>query len=184
MRALYRGGDAVDGTLEIRPATNGDAEAVRALVFAALREHGLTPDPAATDADLYDLEGCYAHAGGSFDLLVDAAGAVVGTVGLVPLGGGRCELRKMYLAPACRGRGLGKRLLRHALDRARRLGFRRVELETLAALRAAVGLYESMGFRPFVPGHHSAGPGRADRAYFLELAARGPDEPPAPEATP
>jgi putative acetyltransferase len=158
----------------IRPATNSDAEAVRGLVFAALREHGLTPDPEATDADLYELESTYVCAGGSFEVLVDASGVVVGTVGLFPLGAGRCELRKMYLAPAHRGRGLGKRLLQHALERARQLGFRRVELETISVLKAAIRLYESFGFRQFIPHHHSAGPDRVDRAYFLELGGRDP----------
>ncbi len=118
----------MDEAVELRPATNADAEAVRGLVFAVLREHGFVPDPGGTDADLYDLEASYARAGGSFDLLIDAAGAVVGTVGLMPAGRGRCELRKMYLAPRHRGRGLGKRLVRHALARARQFGFRRVEL--------------------------------------------------------
>jgi putative acetyltransferase len=81
----------------------------------------------------------------------------------------------MYLAPGHRGHGLGKRLLRHALGRARQLGFRRVELETLSVLRAAVRLYESFGFRPFVPDHPAAGPDRADRAYYLDLDRQGPD---------
>jgi GNAT superfamily N-acetyltransferase len=164
----------MDGAYAFRPATDADSEAVRSLVFAVLREHGLSPDPADTDADLYAIESSYHRAGGSFDLLLDATGAVVGTVGLVQLGGGRCELRKMYLTPAHRGRGLGKRLVRRALDRARELGFRRVELETVGVLRAAIGLYESFGFRPFASDHRSAGPGRADRAYFLELGDQEP----------
>jgi putative acetyltransferase len=75
----------------------------------------------------------------------------------------------MYLTARCRGRGLGKRLLRHALDRARQLGFRRVELETAGALRVAIRLYESFGFQPFTPDHMSASPDRADRAYYLDL---------------
>ena len=57
----------MDGAFEVRPATNADAQAVRGLVFAALREHGLAPDPAGTDADLDDVESCYARAGGPFD---------------------------------------------------------------------------------------------------------------------
>lgn len=159
----------MDAAFEFRPAANADGEAVRGLVFAVLREHGLTPEPDDVDADLFDIESRYHRAGGAFEVLTDAAGVVVGTVGFVPTGDGRCELRKMYLAAAHRGRGLGKRLLRHALERARQLGFRRVELETASVLRTAIALYESFGFRPFVPNHMSVGPSRADRAYFLEL---------------
>src|SRR3954454_9821832 len=80
-------------------------------------------DPGATDADLSDLESSYHGPGGAFEVLINGSGEVVGTVGLCPLGDGRCELRKMYLAADCRGRGLGKRLLQHAIGRARELGF-------------------------------------------------------------
>ena len=157
----------IDELFQIRPATNADAEAVRRLVFGVLRDHGLAPDPAATDADLADLEASYFRRGGSFDVLVDREGRIVGTVGISPIDEKRCELRKMYLAPACRGQGWGKRLLEHALGRARQLGFQRVELETAATLAAAIKLYESFGFRPFEPEHLSP---RCDQAYFLELS--------------
>lgn len=156
----------MDEEFRLRPASNADSEAVRRLVFAILVEHGLEPDPSSTDADLDDLESSYLRPGGLFDVAVDASGAVVGTIGLFPLGGGRCELRKMYVAAAHRGRGLGRRLMRHALDRARTLGFRHVELETSTRLEAALYLYESAGFRPFVPDHM---PARADRGYALDL---------------
>lgn len=157
----------MDSAFTIRPTTNADAPAIRDLVFAALIEHGLTPDPPGTDADLYDIESAYA--GGAFDVLVDSEGSVIGTVGLMPHGDGCCELRKMYVSPTHRGRGYGRRLLNHAADQARRLGFTRVELETASVLQAAIRLYESFGFRPFTPEHMTAGPERADRAYFLEL---------------
>ena len=151
---------------DIRRATNADSTAVRELVFGVLVEYGLAPDPAATDADLADLDGHYTTRGGAFEVLVGLDGAVVGTVGLAPLGDGRCELRKMYLAPAARGRGLGRKLLEHALWRAAAHGFRRVELETAGVLKEAVGLYTSAGFRPFASPHLSC---RCDTALFLDL---------------
>src|SRR5690242_4452254 len=117
-----------DEPFQIRPATNADAEAVRRLVFSILCDYGLTPDPASTDADLADLEAAYFARGGAFDVLVDRAGQVIGSAGISPIDGRRCELRKMYLAAECRGKGLGKRLLKHAVGRARELGFQRVEL--------------------------------------------------------
>ncbi|HUY92121.1 MAG TPA: GNAT family N-acetyltransferase [Pirellulales bacterium] len=164
----------MEETFRIRPATNGDAPAVRRLVFTILCDHGLAPDPASTDADLDDLEANYHRRRGSFDVLVDRDGQIIGSVGISPIDDKRCELRKMYLASACRGQGLGKRLLEQALDRARKLGFRRIELETAATLVAAVKLYESFGFRPFEPEHLSA---RCDQAYFLELGEGGPHQP-------
>ena len=150
-----------------RAASNADGEAICRVVFTVLREFGLTPDPDGTDADLTDVEASYL--GGAFSVLTSPAGDVVGTVGLFPLGDNQCELRKMYLSSECRGKGLGKRLLQHALDRARELGFSRVILETVSVLWVAIALYESFGFRPFIPEHWSAGPARVDRAYYLDL---------------
>lgn len=151
---------------ELRPAVDADAPAVRALVFAALAEHGLRPDPAGTDADLDDLAANYPGRGGDFVVLVDEAGRVIGTCGLYPLGEGEVELRKMYLAPPYRGRGQGKRLLAWALGRARELGFRRIELETAQVLRTAIALYERAGFRRAC-GQPNAG--RCDTRYVLDL---------------
>jgi putative acetyltransferase len=132
----------------IRPATNKDCAKVRALIFAVLDEYGLEPAPKTTDRDLDDLEGFYA--GGAFDVLEAADGDIIGTVGLWPMGGdaagGAVELRKMYLKASARGRGHGKKLLTHAIKRAKELGFRRIELQTARVLEEALGLYAKFGF--------------------------------------
>ena len=103
-------------------------------------------------------------------MLTDEGGRIAGTVGLFPLSGGVCELRKMYLVANLRGRGLGGRLLRHAVARARELGFTRIELETATVLETARRMYESFGFRPFTPHRVTC---RCDRAYYLDLATSG-----------
>jgi len=77
-----------------------------------------------------------------------------------------CELRKMYLHRDYRGKGLGRGLLEHALAEARRLGFKRVTLETASVLKEAIRLYESYGFKPYRPAHLSC---RCDQAYSLDL---------------
>lgn len=148
----------------IRAATNADTEKVRALIFAVLDEYGLDPAPKTTDKDLDDLEGFYA--GGSFDVLEMAEGDIIGTVGLYPMGEGVVELRKMYLKPAARGRGHGKRLLTHAIKRAKELGFRRIELQTARVLEEALGLYAKYGF---VHSPEAALERRCDQALALDL---------------
>ncbi len=140
---------------------------MKSLVFSVLCEYGLAPDPDGTDADLRDLEGHYTARGGAFDVLVDAAGGIVGCVGLQRIDPVTCELRKMYLAKAVRGRGLGRRLLDHALARARVLGFRRVVLETNTVLVEAIALYRSQGFVPYRAERVSA---RCNETYALDLA--------------
>ena len=157
--------------LTLRPATNRDREAVEVVVFGALAEHGLKPDPGATDSDLQDIEASYIARGGMFEVLSDEAGQVVGSVGLMPISPSVCELRKMYLAPPVRGHGFGRQLLEHALGRARELGCTRVVLETACVLRKAIALYERYGFRRYTPEHMAS---RCDAAYFLDLPLARP----------
>ena len=152
--------------MELRPAGNHDRPAVERLVFGVLREFNLAPDPADTDADLRDIEAAYKRRGGSFDVLVSEAGEIVGSIGLYPVSKSTCELRKMYLAKSIRGQGHGRRLLDHALGRAKELGFGRVVLETANVLQAAVALYERHGFKEYTADHKSC---RCDRTYYLDL---------------
>jgi putative acetyltransferase len=155
-----------DSGFILRPATNADAPAVRELVFAVLREFGLRPDPAQTDADLADLENSYHSRGGRFDLLIGPEGDLLGTVGLYPVDESTVELRKMYLRPDARGRGHGRRLLDHALREARAIGFKRMTLETASVLEDAIAMYVRYGFRPFEAELHSS---RCDQTYVLDL---------------
>ncbi|CAN5886839.1 GNAT family N-acetyltransferase [soil metagenome] len=138
----------------LRSAINADGEAVREVVFAALREHGIEPSPEDTDLDLYAIEQHYAAIGGSFDVLVEnQSDQIVGTVGLHPEAPGTVELRKMYLHAAHRGRGCGRYLLEHALAGARQLGFSRVVLETTFKLPKAIAIYRACGFQPYTATH-------------------------------
>lgn len=153
--------------LTLRSASHADQPAIQSLVFAVLADYGLRADPDGTDFDLADIENNYLKVGGTFDVLVDDAGKVVGSVGLARVSPTTCELRKMYLTLSVRGQGQGRRLLLHALERAKHLGFRRVELETSSVLREAIALYIGHGFKPFKSAHLSP---RCDCAYYLELS--------------
>ena len=153
--------------LRLRLACNGDADALRALVFGILAEFGVRPGPAATDADLDDIEGRYLRAGGIFEVVTDSAGTIVASVGLLPIDSDACELRKMYVAPALRGKGLGKFLLERAIAYARARGFSHLELETASVLKQAIRLYTAAGFRQVRKDGLAS---RCDQAWVLELA--------------
>lgn len=74
---------------------------------------------------------------------------VVGGVGLYPSDGlpdDTVELVKMYLAPAQRGKGLGKTLMRKCIDLAGTLGYKKIYLESMPELKDAVLAYEKLGF--------------------------------------
>jgi len=152
--------------LRFRTATNDDREQVQSLVFGVLAEFDLKPDPDVTDADLLDIETNYLNRGGLFDLIEDENGKLVGTFGLYPLDANTCELRKMYLMPAVRGQGLGKYVLRKAVERAKEMGFKEMVLETSSKLVAAIQLYRQFGFLPIQIKHVTP---RADQSYGMKL---------------
>lgn len=85
--------------------------------------------------------------GGAF-LVACLAGAPVGC------GGWRChddtvaELKRMYVAPAVRGRGLSRHILAALEVSARAAGFSRLILETGSKQPEAIGLYRSAGYTP------------------------------------
>ena len=150
----------------LRPANNNDCDKIASLVYSILQEYCLRPDPECTDADLKDIEHSYFEKGGTFYVLEEKDGSIVGAYGLYPVESRTCELRKMYLHRSYRGKGLGKLLLESALSEARRLGFRKIILETASALKEAIALYKSYGFVEYQPDHLSS---RCDQAYMLEL---------------
>ena len=150
----------------LRQADNKDCEKVARLVYEILKEYGLKPDPACTDADIKDIESSYFGRGGKFFVLETEDGSIIGAYGLYPAEEHTCELRKMYLHKVYRGKGLGKFLLEDALSKARQLGFERMILETASVLKEAIALYKSYGFVEYNPQHMSS---RCDQAYLLEL---------------
>ncbi len=150
----------------LRPADNEDCDNIAGLVYSILREYNLKPDPACTDADIKDIESSYFDRGGTFFVLEAEDGSIIGAYGLYPIDKQTCELRKMYLHKAYRGKGLGKFLLDDALSEARKLGFEKMILETASVLKEAIALYKSYGFVEYNPQHMSS---RCDQAYILEL---------------
>jgi GNAT superfamily N-acetyltransferase len=146
VQAADDGFEAADGGVAIAPVEPTHVDGYRRLVTDILREFGFEPD-AAIDPDLDDPLAAY-------DALwvALAQGEVVGSVAVRDLGDGELELKRMYLRPQVRGRGLGKRLLATALDYARESGACVVKLDTSERMETARHLYEAHGF-VLVPGY-------------------------------
>ena len=124
---------------------DGDRHAAgfRELVASTLGEFGFSED-AVIDRDLLDpLE--------HYDAvwIVEEDGRVVGSAAVREAGEAEAELKRMYLAPELRGRGLGRRLLELVIEWARERGLVAVTLDTTAEMRAARSLYESAGFQAY-----------------------------------
>ncbi|WP_108665612.1 bifunctional helix-turn-helix transcriptional regulator/GNAT family N-acetyltransferase [Euzebya rosea] len=79
-------------------------------------------------------------------VLVRSDGDVVGCGGVRPLGDGVGEVKRMWVSPAVRGTGMGRRLLDHLEEWVRRLGHDVVRLDTNSALTQAIAMYESAGY--------------------------------------
>ncbi len=116
------------------------------------------------EEEVETLERMYGPPGGRF-LLVRAGDATAGGVALRDSGGGICEMKRLYLRPGFRGRGLGRRCAERVVQEAREMGYARMRLDTLPSMRAAIALYRSMGFAEIDP--YTENP--VQGALFMEL---------------
>ncbi len=124
----------------------GSAEATAAVqrYFAELSArfpNGFDPGDAAT-SDVAELAAPH----GSF-LVARGGAAVVACGGVQPWRGDIGEIKRMWVDPRWRGRGVGARMLAALEDEARRLGFVRVYLDTHATLTAAIAMYAGAGYQ-------------------------------------
>ncbi|MBQ9685371.1 MAG: GNAT family N-acetyltransferase [Oscillospiraceae bacterium] len=97
------------------------------------------------DDELVHLEHKYGLPDGRLYIAMED-GAALGCVGLRRLDGESCELKRMYVRPEYRGRGLSKVLLDRVIADAREIGYKAMLLDTLPFLEAAIALYRKYGF--------------------------------------
>lgn len=105
------------------------------------------------EEELATLPGKYAAPDGVL-LLARKGRAAVGCAALRRFGSveeKRCEMKRLYVRPEARGMGVGRALAEHLIAEACRLDYGTMLLDTLDRLRAAMGLYESLGFEQTSP---------------------------------
>ena len=116
------------------------------------------------ERELATLPGKYVPPDGRL-LLLTRGDAAVGCIALRRFDARSGEVKRLYVRPPERGRGLGKALAAAVVETARAIGYRRLMLDTLEPMVEARELYRSFGFREVPAYYHSPLPG----AIYMEL---------------
>ena len=115
--------------------------------------------------ELDELPGRYAPPEGRL-LLSIFAQEVAGCGALRKIGAGICEMKRLYVRPDFRGKGIGRAIAQKLLEEARELGYERMRLDTLPAkMSGAIKVYRSLGFREIEPYYDNP----VEGAMFMEL---------------
>lgn len=135
-------------SLLIRSFQAGDEVAFRALNEQWIRQYF---ELEAKDEVVFsDPKRTLVERGGQI-LFAILCGETVGCCALLRMKDGGFEVGKMAVAPGHQGKGIGRQLLCAAIEEAKRMGARRLYLETNHKLLPAIALYESVGFRRIDP---------------------------------
>ncbi len=118
------------------------------------------------EKELAELPGEYVAPAGRLFLALEGD-QVAGCVALRGLGDGVCEIKRLYVRPDFRGKGLGRELTEAAIDAARQIGYQRMRLDTLPGkMDRAIAMYGSLGFREIEAYYRNPVAG----ATFMELS--------------
>jgi len=149
--------------IDIRPAIVPDeVPAVRDLFREYAAALGINLCFQNFDEELAGLPGAYSPPGGR--LLVAPDGSTLAAcVALRTLGPSTCEMKRLYVRPAYRKLGLGRRLAERILADAAAAGYREIKLDTLPVMADAIRLYRALGFTETEPYYVNPVPG----ALFL-----------------
>ena len=174
--AAGRGEHGLSGDVVISPVrSDGDVAAAVAL-FRAYAD-SLDVDLSYQDfaGELAAMPGRYAPPAGALLLARDGAGAALGCVGLRPMDeAGVAEMKRLFVRPEGRGRGLGAALVEAIVAAAARIGYREIRLDTLPSMAGAIALYERAGFVRTAPYYDTP---IAGTVFFARRIGPGPVRP-------
>lgn len=116
------------------------------------------------ESELAQIPGKYQPPDGRL-YLAPEGGQAAGCAGLRKIEEGVCELKRLYVRPQYRGRGIGRQLTVQAVKDAHEIGYGRMRLDTLPSMDRAQELYRNLGFKPIAP--YTNNP--VEGVLFLEL---------------
>ncbi len=159
--------------LRVLPA---DSEAALSQVRKLFREYAMNPGVVQCledfEREVALLPGRYAPPRGRLLLALPEGAAAPGEAGgcaaLRELDKNACEMKRLYVQPALRGKGAGRELVRSLIQEAQTIGYKTMVLDTLPSMREAHQLYRTLGFREISSYQTNPIPG----ALFFEFRLR------------
>jgi putative acetyltransferase len=137
-------------TIAYRHATREDLQEIRGLFTEYAGSLGVDLSFQGFAAELEGLPGKYAPPEGAL-LIAERDGEPCGCIALRRIDGGICEMKRLYVRPACRQLGIGRELVSRLLEEARAKGYTSMRLDTLPSMRSAIAMYRSFGFSEIAP---------------------------------
>ena len=155
--------------IEIRTADDPEALATaKRLIRAHFAAHSSVHDDASSEKIVAALPQPYVPPrGGLWVAFVDGLGS--GCAALREIDAETGEVKRMFVDPEMRGNGIARLLANHVIDQARAIGYKRLRLGTLATMKPAQSLYESLGFKS-IPAYR---PDEFGHTVFYELMLDG-----------
>jgi ribosomal protein S18 acetylase RimI-like enzyme len=145
-----------------------DLEHIRTLFTEYADSLGFDLDFQDFQKELAKLPGEYAPPEGCLLLARDGR-QIVGCVALRRIDQETCEMKRLYVRSDFRGKGIGRALSQKIIDEARRIGYKKMRLDTIPTMKRANVLYHSFGFKKIKPYRYNP----IEGALFMELALSG-----------
>jgi ribosomal protein S18 acetylase RimI-like enzyme len=146
-----------------RKARSSDMDRVRELIREYAGSIGVDIEYQGLSEELAGLPGKYAEPRGAI-IVAEQEDLVVGIVALRDLGGGACEMKRLFVTNSARGMGIGRALVDRIVSEGAEKGYRAMRLDTLRSMESALGLYRAAGFRERDPYIYNPLPG----AVYME----------------
>lgn len=144
--------------------TNEEFEIIRELLVEYADSLGFDLDFQNFNKELADLPGEYSTPRGCI-LLAEYKNQLAGCIALRPRSDQICEMKRLYVRPQFRGIGIGRALAEAIIEKARKIGYTCMRLDTVPSMKAARALYMSLGFEEIGPYIYNP----IEGAVFMEL---------------
>ncbi|WP_299481015.1 GNAT family N-acetyltransferase [uncultured Roseibium sp.] len=137
-----------ENSISVTPVeSDTELSAVKSLFRAYVDWLGIDLTYQGFEEELAGMPGKYAPPKGALFVAKDTDGSILGCVGLRPFDDdGSCEMKRLYVLPEGRGKGVGAALVTRVLEAAVAAGYRQMLLDTLPTMTGAVKLYTAAGF--------------------------------------